>query len=200
MKKTYSTDQLIKICLCIYLSHLRETDIFEINNNCLSINSKEGTCVTYSSSFNDATLKKRISEMKLLVAFALCLTFTAVLADTDEEVKQLVKDAHKKCQEDPATAVDEAELKALRDSKGKGPAPANGGAHALCVSKALGWQKADGSVNKDFLKEKISEDIHDSAKVDEILAEATAEKENEVATAEHLFKLFFKYNREHHHN
>nr|UWL63310.1 odorant binding protein 20 [Pagiophloeus tsushimanus] len=123
--------------------------------------------------------------------------FSNLQADREED-RQKLKNAHDKCQADPATAIDEDALKTLRESKGKGASPPNGGAHALCVSKSLGWQNADGSINKDHLKERISANVDDAAKVDEIFAEATVEKENETATAEHLFKVFFKYNRDRH--
>lgn len=112
---------------------------------------------------------------------------------TKEEIKERLKAAHDKCQADSHTAVDEEEVKVFRDSKGKGQAPANIGPHNLCISKTLKWQNADGKVNKELLKERITAHIEDASKVDGILNECAVDKENEVATANNIFKCLLKH-------
>lgn len=116
---------------------------------------------------------------------------------SEEEVTNRIKGAHDKCQQDPATAVDEAAFAAYRTSKGQGEEPANLGPHDLCVSKALGWQNADGSVNEAYLRERISLAVHDSAKVDQLVAECKGSESDEIAIARNLFKCFGKHAQQH---
>ncbi|ENN78209.1 uncharacterized protein LOC109536324 [Dendroctonus ponderosae] len=131
--------------------------------------------------------------MKYLVVLSLCLAVVSAAALTKEEIKERLKAAHDKCQADPQTAIDEAALKAFKDSKGKGQLPANMGPHDLCISKALKWQNADGKVNKELIKERITDNVADASKVDAIVNECAVDKENEIATAENLFKCLLKH-------
>ncbi|KAL1513942.1 hypothetical protein ABEB36_003280 [Hypothenemus hampei] len=137
--------------------------------------------------------------MKFFIAILLSLAFAMVMGNASDEAKEKIKAANQKCQGDPKTAVDKTTLKAYIDSKGTAPAPENIGAHALCVSKELNWQNADGSVNREHLKERISAHVDDASKVDEILNECAVVKDNEEATARHLFRCFYKYAKDHGH-
>ncbi|XP_066142774.1 uncharacterized protein [Euwallacea fornicatus] len=132
--------------------------------------------------------------MKLFVAVMFCITFATVFGDLREDIKVKIKKAGDKCQENPATAVDKDAWKAYTESKGKGPEPANSGPHALCVTKELKWQKADGKVNREYLKERLQALQQDPVKSEEFLNECAVDKDTEIDTAKHMFKCFFKRN------
>jgi len=106
------------------------------------------------------------------------------------ESGQRLKEAHEKCQADSATSVDEAALKGLRSG---GPAPANLGVHTLCLSKALGWQNADGSVNKSVVESRAQAIYGDNPDLQRIVEECTKPQENDVATAFYIFNCYKKY-------
>ncbi|XP_060536112.1 uncharacterized protein LOC132708029 [Cylas formicarius] len=132
--------------------------------------------------------------MKYLVAFALLLTVASTLADLKEEAKQKIKVAHEKCQGNPETHVDEAVLEKIR--KGEKPDhPQNLGAHSLCISKTLGWQNQDGTVNKALITDRATQHIQDAAERQKYLDECAVDKENEKATAINLFKCIGRYTR-----
>lgn len=73
-----------------------------------------------------------------LVVFLACVaaTLAAPRLEADpakaKASQEKLKEAHQKCQSNPATSVDQQALKALRDG---GEKPANYGAHALCISQ-----------------------------------------------------------------
>ncbi|XP_066262797.1 uncharacterized protein [Euwallacea similis] len=131
--------------------------------------------------------------MKLTLTVAIFL-FATVLADSiTEDVKTRLKQSKDKCQLDPKTAVDQEGLQKYISSKGKEPAPENIGQHALCVSKEMKWQKADGTVNKQYLRERLSIIEKDAAKVDQFLNSCAVDKATEVETARNLFNCYDKH-------
>ncbi|XP_066142612.1 uncharacterized protein [Euwallacea fornicatus] len=131
--------------------------------------------------------------MKITLTVAIFL-FTSVLADsTTEDVKSRLKQSKDKCQLDPKTAVDQEGLQKYISSKGKEPAPENIGPHVLCVSKEMKWQKTDGTVNKQYLKERLSLIEKDAAKVEQFLKTCAVDKDSEVETAKNLFSCYEKH-------
>ncbi|XP_066262232.1 uncharacterized protein [Euwallacea similis] len=134
----------------------------------------------------------KVTEMKLFVAVVFCITFATVFGDFREELRAKIKKAGDKCQEDPATAVDKEALKTYLESKGTSPEPANSGVHALCVTKELKWQKADGKVDREYLKERLQAHQQDPVKSEEFLNECAVDKDTDIDTAKHLFKCFYK--------
>ncbi|KAF7284580.1 uncharacterized protein LOC143205132 [Rhynchophorus ferrugineus] len=135
-----------------------------------------------------------MNQLSVVVFFA-CVA--ALLASPLEpnaaaarESQEKLKQAHQKCQSDPATAVEEASLKGL--ARG-GPKPANYGAHSLCISKALGWQNEDGSVNADTIRARAENIFGSSAKLDEVISECAQNQANAEETAIHLTRCYAKY-------
>nr|WNH96195.1 odorant binding protein 13 [Anthonomus eugenii] len=134
-----------------------------------------------------------MKQFVVLLVFALAATTMAkpeVNKDQVAHSAQKVKQAHEKCQADPATAVDESALKNLH--KG-GEAPANIAAYTLCISKNLGWQHEDGSINKDYIQSRAEAIFGASPKLQQIVDECAAGQATPEATAQHLFKCYRKY-------
>ncbi|CAG9760044.1 unnamed protein product [Ceutorhynchus assimilis] len=112
---------------------------------------------------------------------------TSQKADIPESaMKQLIA-VTAKCQDDPATAVNEKAIddwkKANRDASRP---PDNLGPHTLCIAKAMDWIKQDGKPNTEGLREKLRARVSDKAKVEKILNKCAAEKETPEATALHM--------------
>ncbi|XP_030753589.1 uncharacterized protein LOC115880508 [Sitophilus oryzae] len=131
-----------------------------------------------------------------LVVFLACVaaTLAAPRLEADpakaKASQEKLKEAHQKCQSNPATSVDQQALKALRDG---GEKPANYGAHALCISQNLGWQNADGSVNKDVVQSRAEAIFGQSPKLSEIVNECTQPQANAEETAIYLTRCYAKY-------
>lgn len=104
-----------------------------------------------------------------------------------------MKEATRKCLDQPDMHVDKDLLKKYIDSKGTEPAPENLGHLALCVSKSRNWQHEDGTINRQHLIDNIRDSIEDKAKADEIINDCLVEQSNAAATARHLFKCFYKH-------
>ncbi|XP_030753577.1 uncharacterized protein LOC115880499 [Sitophilus oryzae] len=124
----------------------------------------------------------------------IAVSWAASLGEPDHaaahESREKFKKAHEKCQADPATAVDESALKALREG---GAPPANHAAHALCISQALGWQNADGSVNKEAIKSRAEHIFGSSPKLSEIIDECSLPQASPAETAVHITKCYAKH-------
>ncbi|CAG9762463.1 unnamed protein product [Ceutorhynchus assimilis] len=114
-------------------------------------------------------------------------------SEVKESIKK-IKEARKKCQSNPATALDESTLKNL--ARGGVP-PANAGAYALCISKTLNWQNADGSVNTAVIQSRGQAIFGNKPELQAIIDECAVAQENPEATAIHLFKCYRKYSPHH---
>ncbi|KAF7284579.1 hypothetical protein GWI33_021959 [Rhynchophorus ferrugineus] len=129
----------------------------------------------------------------IIVVFFACVA--ALLASPEpnaaaRESQEKLREARQKCQSNPATAIDESSLRGwTRD----GPRPANYGAHSLCISKTLGWQNEDGSVNTDTIRARAENILGSSPKLDEIVSECAQNKANAEETAIHLTRCYGKY-------
>nr|APG79375.1 pheromone binding protein 14 [Cyrtotrachelus buqueti] len=128
--------------------------------------------------------------MKWSIAILLCFILSTVLALTVEESKEKVKKAHEKCNGDAATKLDPEEKKAYKSSKVVGPSLK---AHALCVSKTLGWQHPDGKIDKTSVKEKISSFITDKEQADKIYSECLVDHDDEKDTAHNLLVCYGRH-------
>ncbi|XP_019877201.1 uncharacterized protein LOC109605073 [Aethina tumida] len=121
-----------------------------------------------------------------VLVFALVLAYaTAELIKpiTDAE-KQALKNAHEKCQADPATAVEKGAMKLIHE--GKAAEVKNLKPHILCMAKTNKIINEDGKINVEFLKSKWAEhyDAADLAKLEPCLVE----KDTPENTAAHLAK------------
>nr|UWL63306.1 odorant binding protein 16 [Pagiophloeus tsushimanus] len=137
--------------------------------------------------------------MKHFIAVLLCALVASALArpevnqDAVKESGRRIKEAHDKCQTDPATAIDEEALKNARKSGAPPAPPANSGPHSLCISKAVGWQNEDGSINKANIEEKAHAIFGEQSDIKNILDECVVAQENPEATAVHLFDCYRKH-------
>ncbi|KAL1489595.1 hypothetical protein ABEB36_013544 [Hypothenemus hampei] len=117
--------------------------------------------------------------MKYIVCVLVCALVAGALAKPEisasrlEESRNRMRNAHKTCQGNSATAVDEAALKTMLQNP-KAPRPENIGPHALCVSKALGWQNEDGSVNRDEVESRAKALYGDNERLQQLVNECTA--------------------------
>ncbi|XP_050300645.1 uncharacterized protein LOC126739144 [Anthonomus grandis grandis] len=134
-----------------------------------------------------------MKQFVALLVFALAATAMARPEVNKEQIAQSaqrVKQAHDKCQADPATAIDDG---ALRNLHSGGAQPANMAAHALCISKGLGWQNADGAINKDYIQSRAEAIFGSNPKLQQIVDECAIAQATPEATAEHLFRCYRKY-------
>nr|APG79365.1 pheromone binding protein 4 [Cyrtotrachelus buqueti] len=135
-----------------------------------------------------------MNQLTVVVFFACVAALLASPLEPKAAAAQASQDrlkaAHHKCQSNPATAVEESALKALTSG---GPKPANYGAHALCMSKALGWQSEDGSVNTETIKARAENIFGPSPKLNEIVNECAQNQANAEETAVHLTRCYVKY-------
>nr|AKK25134.1 odorant binding protein 6 [Dendroctonus ponderosae] len=136
--------------------------------------------------------------MKSIVALFVCALTATALADAEinetafKAGRDRIMAMSRTCDENPATAVDQKALKKYLQSNG--PAPANGAAHALCITKNLGWQNEDGSVNKPVITEKVKAIFGSvDAKVQQYIEECTEAKATPEDTAEQLLKCYRKH-------
>ncbi|CAG9764455.1 unnamed protein product [Ceutorhynchus assimilis] len=90
--------------------------------------------------------------MKSLAILALCVLFATALSDEiPNKLRQRLRTASEKCQSIPSKAVNEDDMKAYKLSRGEGRRPENLGPHSLCITKEMGWQNEDGTINRELL-------------------------------------------------
>ncbi|XP_049825718.1 uncharacterized protein LOC109605075 [Aethina tumida] len=118
-----------------------------------------------------------------ILVFALVLGITAagLIKPISDEDKQKVREAHEKCQTDPATAVPKGSLKLIQE--GKASEVKNLRPHILCMAKIANVIKEDGKLNTDLLRSKWAEhyDAADMAKLQACLVDKDTPEETAVS-------------------
>ncbi|XP_066145162.1 B1 protein-like [Euwallacea fornicatus] len=128
------------------------------------------------------------------VAVLICALFAGVLARPDinhsaaEASKNRLREAHKTCQSNSVTAVDETALNNLL--KNGGSPPENLGPHSLCISKILGWQNQDGTVNKDNVQKGATAIYGNNEKLQKLVVDCTAPQPTPEQAAITLIKCY----------
>ncbi|XP_018565041.1 uncharacterized protein LOC108906300 [Anoplophora glabripennis] len=138
--------------------------------------------------------------MKIFASF-LCVFITCALVYGAPSIR----DIHGECQSDPATRLDHDEFKAVRT--GESFDRTKVGAHMLCMNKKFGTQNADGTVNRNAVKEVLAQDITDETKLEEITNKCVEEGSTPSETALKLSKCVSEntkggrhgHGHEHHH-
>ncbi|XP_066245452.1 B1 protein-like [Euwallacea similis] len=132
--------------------------------------------------------------MNSSVALLVCALFVGVLARPEinqsavDASRNRLKEAHKTCQSNPATAVDETALNNLL--KNGGSSPENLGNHSLCISKILGWQNQDGTINKDTVEKGAIAIYGNNEKLQKLVADCTAPQPTPEQAAIKLIKCY----------
>ncbi|XP_023021985.2 B2 protein [Leptinotarsa decemlineata] len=105
--------------------------------------------------------------MKTFVWFV-CVLVILAKANALDKATTKVKNVHEACQADPGTHADEYLIERARMEQVD---PKKVGLHTLCMNVHAGLQKENGDIDKDDLRRALSEGIHDSAKVEAIVAD-----------------------------
>ncbi|KAJ8924164.1 hypothetical protein NQ315_006948 [Exocentrus adspersus] len=117
--------------------------------------------------------------MKLTVGI-LCLAAVAIArANLTEEQIEKLKGYHKDCAGE--TGVD-VEL-VTKARKGEFSEDAKFKDHLFCVAKKIGIMTADGDIQKDVLKTKLSSAINDEAAAEKLIEECALKKDTPQETA-----------------
>nr|UTN00820.1 odorant binding protein [Semanotus bifasciatus] len=103
--------------------------------------------------------------------------------------RRRITNAHNQCQADPATHVDEEDLKkSLKGIQVSGLGP-----HMLCMSKKIGLQKSNGDIDRAVFRVRFSEIVRNQSKLDDIVEGCAVQKETPEDTAEHIMKCFHQH-------
>ncbi|XP_060531532.1 uncharacterized protein LOC132705113 [Cylas formicarius] len=123
------------------------------------------------------------------VIFVLCSVFVASLAYTNEDIQKLKQfhSAFFKCQESPATHIDEEVLTKVRNHQRLTQVPENTGDFLLCLAQHLQLQDADGNLNLATIRERIQHHEKDPSRVDELMDTCIVQKLTPQYTAIHMF-------------
>ncbi|XP_050306227.1 B1 protein-like [Anthonomus grandis grandis] len=134
--------------------------------------------------------------MKVVIALIICVALAAGAAIDREQVVQKLKTASDKCLNDPAVGVNKDEMKAFRESKGKGTKPANLGKLSMCVLKEIGWMNADNTLKTDEAKQLFEQGLHDNpTKLQEVITKCTTPKDTPEESANALLECVVFHGR-----
>nr|CAI5818788.1 unnamed protein product [Callosobruchus analis] len=105
-------------------------------------------------------------------------------------------DVHNECQKDPATHIDEEDLKKIR--KGEQYDKVKLGAHSKCMLEKSHILKANGEVDKAQLSKIVKERGHSDEIVHKI-EECVQHKDTPEETSLHVMKCYYDHAHAHHH-
>ncbi|KAJ8932126.1 hypothetical protein NQ314_014907 [Rhamnusium bicolor] len=125
--------------------------------------------------------------MKVVFAFVFVILGASAHHLSSEEKLKLQK-IHERCQADPSTHVDERLLMKLSENKDNAAV----GAHMLCMSVGAGMQKANGDLDKEVIKSKISLVTHDRSKIDGLVEKCAINQDTLKKTAAMLWLCFIQ--------